>query len=76
MKHPNILRGIHFVEEAIERALRGAVVSAARELGAHTSEPSFDDSRISYVEIQIDRDALRDFRGALAALDALEKEGK
>ena len=44
-----------------------AVIEAAKNLCP--SQPSFDDPRIEWVEVQIDRDDLKAFRDAVAALD-------
>lgn len=50
-----------------ELAAARPLIRAAQNL-TH-SEPSFDDARISWVEVQVDRDELKEFREALAAYD-------
>lgn len=42
------------------------VIEAAKNLCP--SEPSFDDERLDYVEVQIDREYLKQFRAAVASL--------
>ncbi len=61
----NVKDDIPYLLSLVERL--EAVVEAARNLCP--SEPSFDDPRISWVEVQIERTELAAFRAALTAVE-------
>ena len=49
-----------------------SVVEASQNL--HPSAPTFEDERISYVEVQIEKQSLAEFRTALTAYNALKED--
>jgi predicted translin family RNA/ssDNA-binding protein len=65
-------RNFDLVTEQKKRILEQleSLQTAVREFADEISEPSFDDTRIEWVEVQIDREALAGFRSLTTSFPA------